>query len=90
MSDDKRLRDSLRKLAELKVQEYSPVLEDQAGEALRRLDIDEDTAAKTAATLKILGDLSQGELGFDSNGFDVRTKFKPEEKSFKVGYKKRF
>ena len=83
--------EALRKLVDLKAQQtVVPVAERKAKVALRDLGIEEDTAVKSAATLKALHDLSQGNMAYDVGDFEFGARITPEEKRLRLGFKKDF
>jgi len=92
MNDEKKAIEALRKLASYKLEKsgVNKKLEDKAKLKLGSLGISPESAAKSAALMKIITDASQGKMGHDFGDFDVEGQITPEERRVRLGWNKRF
>ena len=83
---------ALRKLAGLKLKQsgLAGKLEKKGKLKLNQLGIDPESAAKSAALMKIMHDASQGRLAHDFGDFEIEGRLTPEEKRLRLGWKKDF
>lgn len=89
--DKKRAEETLLRLAEMKAKKkLAPVVEKKAKTTLKDIGVQPEVAARTAATLGALHQLSQGDMAFDIGDFSIGAKMTPEERAIRFGYKKGF
>ena len=73
------------------MKDLAPKVEELGDRALASAGVDKETAAKSAAALKLLHDLNVGEINYDINdNLKLKAKDTPEEKMIKLKYNKRF
>ena len=91
MTDKDKAIAALKKIASTKAEKkIAPIAKKKTKATLKDLGIPEENAAKTAATIKVLHDLSQGKMELNAGDFSLGADISPKEKKLKLGYKKRF
>ena len=92
MDDNTKAIEALRELASYKLKESGVVdrVEKQAKLKMNQLGIDPESAAKSAALMKIIHDASQGRVSHDFGDFEIEGKAAPEERRLRFGWKKDF
>ena len=92
MEDKRRALEALKKLAAHQSEQSG--MADRMGEKAKLkmsdLGVSPESAAKSAALLKIIHDASQGRVGQDFGDFDIEGQVTPEEKRLKLGWKRNF
>lgn len=92
MQDEKKAIEAIRKLASYKLEEsgVNKRLEDKAKLKLDQLGVSPESAARSAALLKLIHDTSQGVVSQDFGDLNIEGRITPEERRLRLNWKRDF